>query len=94
MNDLIDRQVAFEALKKLQEIESDNFTNTDPVAMMTVAVIANCMEEISNLPPDGLYRVCQLCNCYDKQSCYCNLHGIWTESDFYCKAWEPEGVEE
>ena len=39
-------------------------------------------------------RVCQLCNCYDKQSCYCNLHGIWTESDFYCKAWEPEGVED
>ena len=39
-------------------------------------------------------RVCQLCDCYDKQRCYCNLHGIWVPSDFYCKSWEPEGTGE
>lgn len=32
---------------------------------------------------------CNLCAAYDKQSCYCNLHGIWTASDFGCKAFEP-----
>ena len=35
-------------------------------------------------------RVCQLCDCYDKQSCYCNLHSIWVPSDFHCKTWEPK----
>lgn len=39
-------------------------------------------------------HICQLCDCYDKQRCYCNLNGIWIPSDFYCKAWEPEGIEE
>lgn len=32
---------------------------------------------------------CNLCASYDKQRCYCNLHGIWTASDFGCKAFEP-----
>ena len=32
---------------------------------------------------------CNLCASYDKQSCYCNLHGIWVASDFGCKAFGP-----
>ena len=37
---------------------------------------------------------CNLCACYDKQRCYCNLHGIWVASDFGCKAFEPYCDEE
>ena len=43
---------------------------------------------------DESERICQLCDSYDKQSCYCMLHSIWIQSDFCCKAWEPEGAEE
>lgn len=50
MNDLISRQNAIDALKEYEVVESDNFTKTDPIIMMTVATIANCIEEIVNLP--------------------------------------------
>ena len=48
--DLIRRQDAIDALKKYEELESNNFTDTSPISMMTVATIANCIEEIVNLP--------------------------------------------
>ena len=50
MNDLINRQDAIKALKEYEVEESDNFTRTDPVSMMTVATIANCIEAIVELP--------------------------------------------
>lgn len=50
MCDLIRREDAIEALKKYEELESNNFTDTSPISMMTVATIANCIEEIVNLP--------------------------------------------
>ena len=50
MSDLISRQNAIDALKKYEELESNNFTDTSPISMMTVATIANCIEEIVNLP--------------------------------------------
>jgi len=50
MNDLIRREDAIDALKKYEELESNNFTDTSPISMMTVATIANCIEEIVNLP--------------------------------------------
>ena len=50
MSDLISRQKAIEALKEYEVVESDNFTRTDPVSMMTVATIANCIEAIMELP--------------------------------------------
>lgn len=50
MSDLIERQKAIEMLKEYEEAESDNFTRTDPVSMMTVATIANCIEAIVELP--------------------------------------------
>ena len=51
MSDLISRQAALDALKEYQVVESDNFTNTDPLIMMTVATIANCIEAIVEVPP-------------------------------------------
>ena len=39
MNNLIDREKAIETLKEYEVVESDNFTRTDPVSMMTVATI-------------------------------------------------------
>jgi len=50
MSDLISRQDAIDAMKKYEELESNNFTDTSPIGMMTVATIANCIEEIVNLP--------------------------------------------
>lgn len=50
MNNLIDREKAIETLKEYEVVESDNFTRTDPVSMMTVATIANCIEAIMELP--------------------------------------------
>ena len=50
MSDLIRREDAIDALKKYEELESNNFTDTSPISMMTVATIANCIEEIVNLP--------------------------------------------
>ena len=50
MSDLIDRQKAIETLKEYEVVESDNFTRTDPVTMMAVATIANCIEAIVKLP--------------------------------------------
>ena len=50
MSDLIRREDAIDALKKYEELESNNFTDTNPISMMTVATIANCIEEIVNLP--------------------------------------------
>ena len=50
MSDLIYRQAALDALKEYEIVESDNFTKTDPVTMMTVATIANCIEAIIELP--------------------------------------------
>ena len=50
MYDLIRRQDAIDALKKYEELESNNFTDTSPIIMMTVATIANCIEEIVTLP--------------------------------------------
>lgn len=50
MSDLISRQLAIDALKKYEELESDNFTDTSPITMMAVATIANCIEAIVDLP--------------------------------------------
>ena len=50
MSDLISRQNALDALKEYEVVESDNFTKTDPISMMTVATIANCIEVIWELP--------------------------------------------
>ena len=50
MSDLISRQNALDALKEYEDVESDNFTKTDPISMMTVATIANCIEVIWKLP--------------------------------------------
>lgn len=50
MSDLIRRQDAIDALKKYEELESNNFTDTSPISMMTVATIANCIEAIIDLP--------------------------------------------
>ena len=50
MSDLIDRRKAIDALKEYEDEESDNFTKTDPLSMMTVATIANCIEAIVELP--------------------------------------------
>lgn len=50
MSDLIRRQDAIDALKKYEELESNNFTDTNPISMMAVATITNCIEEIVNLP--------------------------------------------
>ena len=50
MSDLIRKQDAIDALKKYEELESNNFTDTSPISMMTVATIANCIEEIINIP--------------------------------------------
>ena len=50
MNDIISRQDAIEVLKEYEVVESDNFTRTDPISMMTVATIANCIEAIVELP--------------------------------------------
>ena len=94
MSNLIERKAALDALKKYQEEESDNFTDTNPLIMMTVATIASCIEIIVELPPADHDQICQFCDCYDKQSCYCNFLSIWTESDFYCKAWEPENTDD
>ena len=51
MSDLISRQAALDALKEYEIVESDNFTKTDPITMMAVATIANCIEAIVELPP-------------------------------------------
>lgn len=50
MSDLISRKEAIDALKKYEELESNNFTDTSPISMMTSATIANCIKEIVNLP--------------------------------------------
>ena len=50
MSDLISREEAIGTLKKCQVVESDNFTNTDPLIMMTVSTIADCIEAIADLP--------------------------------------------
>lgn len=50
MSDIIRREDAIDALKKYEELESNNFSDTSPIGMMTVATIANCIEEIVNLP--------------------------------------------
>ena len=52
MSDLISRQKAIETLKECEVVESDNFTRTDPVTMMTVATIADCIEAIVELPSE------------------------------------------
>ena len=50
MSDLISRHDAIDALKKYEEIESNNFTDTSPISMMTVGTIANCIEANVDLP--------------------------------------------
>ena len=50
MSNLIRKQDAIDALKEYEEVESDNFTKTDPITMMTVGTIANCIEAIVDLP--------------------------------------------
>jgi len=50
MSDLISRQDALDALKEYEVVESDNFTKTDLITMMTVGTIANCIEAIVDLP--------------------------------------------
>ena len=51
MSDIISRQDAIKVLKEYEVEESDNFTRADPISMMTVATIANCIEAIVELPP-------------------------------------------
>lgn len=50
MSDLIRKQDAIDALKEYEVVESDNFTRTDPITMMTVGTIAECIEAIVDLP--------------------------------------------
>ena len=50
MSDLIRREDAIEALREYEVVESDNFTRIDPVSMMAIATIANCIEAIVELP--------------------------------------------
>ena len=50
MSDLIKRQDAIDTLKEYEVVESDNFTKTDMITMMTVGTIANCIEAIVDLP--------------------------------------------
>ena len=50
MSDLIRREDVIGMLKELEVVESDNFTKTDPVTMMIVATIADCIEGIVELP--------------------------------------------
>ena len=50
MSDLIKRQDAIDTLKEYEVAESDNFTKTDMITMMTVGTIANCIEAIIDLP--------------------------------------------
>lgn len=50
MDELISRQDALDALKEYEIVESDNFTKTDLITMMTVGTIANCIEAIVDLP--------------------------------------------
>ena len=50
MSDLISRQAVLDALKEYEVVESDNFTKTDIITMMTIGTIANCIEAIVDLP--------------------------------------------
>ena len=50
MSEWIRKQDAIDALKEYEVVESDNFTRTDPITMMTVATIAECIEAIVDLP--------------------------------------------
>jgi hypothetical protein len=50
MNDLISRRDAINTLKEYEIVESDNFTKTDLITMMTIGTIANCVEAIVDLP--------------------------------------------
>ena len=68
MSDLIRREDAVKALKRYQDLESNNFTDTDPVIMMTVATIANCIEEIVKIPsaePERKIIRCEDCIYFD-----------------------------
>jgi hypothetical protein len=60
MSDLIERQKAIETLKEYEVVESDNFTRTDPVSMMAVATIANCIEAIVELPSVDTERIAKV----------------------------------
>lgn len=62
MSDFIRREDAIDALKKYEELESNNFTDTSPISMMTAATIANCVEEIVNLPSAESERKWIQCN--------------------------------
>ena len=80
MSDLIRREDAIDALKKYEELESNNFTDTSPIVMMTVATIANCIEEIVNLPsaepePEE-FEWCTDCKEYDQERHCCHR---WTK---------------
>lgn len=80
MSDLINRQDAIGALKEYEVEESDNFTRTDPVSMMTVATIANCIEAIEELPsaePERQeFEWCHDCKEYDQEKHCCHR---WTK---------------
>lgn len=80
MSDLISRQTALDALKEYEIVESDNFTRTDPVSMMAVATIANCIEAIWELPPaepeQEEFEWCHDCKEYDQEKHCCHR---WTK---------------
>lgn len=80
MSDLISRRRAIEALKEYEVAESDNFTRTDPVSMMAVATIANCIEAIEELPSAEPKRQefewCHDCKEYDQEKHCCHR---WTK---------------
>ena len=76
MSDLISRHDAIEMLKECEVVESDNFTRTDPVSMMVVATIADCIKAIVELPSAESerkkgewishenYDECSKCHCF------------------------------
>ena len=81
MSDLIDRRKLIKKIERMYKAEWGIITQT-----MNIAKVIDDAPSFSN--------VCQLCDYYDKQDCYCYRIGIWTTSDFYCQAWEPKKKEE
>lgn len=81
MSDLIDRRKLIKNIERMYKADWNFIKRT-----------MNMAKVIEDAP--SVDHVCQLCDCYDKQSCYCNLLSIHAESDFYCREWVPEGAEE
>lgn len=50
MSDLISRQAAIDALKRMQKDISGDYTDLDPLVMSGCAYIGDCIGEIQDLP--------------------------------------------